>query len=321
MSGSPFLQSIRHYLRTNHYSYQTEKCYLYWIKDFIRYHRMEHPQNLSDADVSDYLSFLVVKRNVSRSTQKQALNALAFLYRDIIGNPLGVLPGITRSKKPVRLPTVFSHDEVSQIFSVLTGEYKVIASLLYGSGMRISETLSLRVKDIDFYKHTITVRQSKGEKDRVTILSKLSAQLLEPHFSQLKANYSNFKNNPYWPGVHLPNALGKKFPKAHRSWGWQFVFPSSTNPPDLITGVRRGFHRHPRTIGRVLNRAFKQAKIAKHASSHAFRHSFATHLLEAGYDIRTVQELLGHKSVETTQVYTHVMNKGANAVKSPLDHL
>lgn len=321
MSGSPFLLSIRNYLRTNHYSYQTEKCYLYWIKDFIRYHRMEHPQNLSDSDVSHYLSFLVVKRNVSKSTQKQALNALAFLYRDIIGSPLSVLPSMTRSKKPLRLPTVFSHDEVSRIFSVLSGEYKIIASLLYGSGMRISEALSLRVKDVDFSRCSVTVRQSKGEKDRVTILSKLSAQFLDTHFSHLKSKYNLFKHDPNWPGVHLPNALGKKLPNANTSWGWQFVFPSSTNPPDLITGVRRGFHRHPRTIGRVLNRAFKQTNITKHASSHAFRHSFATHLLEAGYDIRTVQELLGHKSVETTQIYTHVMNKGANAVKSPLDHL
>ncbi|WP_223671310.1 phage integrase N-terminal SAM-like domain-containing protein [Kangiella shandongensis] len=163
MSGSPFLQSIRYYLRTNHYSYQTEKCYLYWIKDFIRYFRMEHPQNLSDSDVSNYLSFLAVKRNVSKSTQKQALNALAFLYRNIIGNPLGILPGITRSKKPIRLPTVFSREEVSRIFSTLTGEYKVIASLLYGSGLRVTEVLSLRIKDTN--SRTPTIISHKHSRD------------------------------------------------------------------------------------------------------------------------------------------------------------
>jgi integron integrase len=282
---------------------------------------MEHPQNLSDSDVSNYLSFLAVKRNVSKSTQKQALNALAFLYKHIIGNPLGVLPGITRSKKPVRLPTVFNREEVSRIFSTLAGQYKVIASLLYGSGLRVTEVLSLRIKDIDFSRCTITVRQSKGDKDRVTILSKLSSELLDTHLSSLKATFNVLKKNPDWKGVHLPNALGRKFPSAHYSWEWQFVFPSNTNPPDLLTGERRGYHLHPRTIGRALSKAFRNAHISKHASSHTFRHSFATHLLEDGYDIRTVQELLGHKNVETTQIYTHVMDKGENAVKSPLDHL
>lgn len=321
MAKSEFIQLVRNILRANHYSYQTEKSYVFWIKDFIRFHKMEHPQNLSEQDISDYLTYLAVSRNVSANTQNQSLNALVFLYKQVLGNPFGRLPSIQRSKKPKRLPTVFSRQEISNIFSCLDDEGLTLASLLYGSGLRISEALRLRVKDIDFTNSSITVRASKGDKDRTTILSDHSTPLLH---KQLKNNQTVFilnKQNSRWNGVHLPKALGTKYPSAHLSWGWQFVFPSRTNPPDLITGVRRGFHRHPRTVGKLLSRAFKQANLAKHATSHAFRHSFATHLLENGYDIRTVQELLGHKNVETTQVYTHVMNKGANAVKSPLDNL
>ncbi len=321
MAKSKFIQLVRNLMRANHYSYQTEKNYIYWIRDYIRFHKMEHPQNLSEQDVSNYLTYLAVNRNVSANTQNQSLNALVFLYKHVIKNPLGLLPSIQRAKKPKRLPTVFSRQEISSVFSNLEGEYLLIASLLYGSGLRISETLRLRVKDIDFSNSSLIIRESKGDKDRVTILSAHTTPLLERQLKRCKTAFSLNKQNDSWNGVHLPKALGKKYPNAHFSWGWQFVFPSQTNPPDLITGIRRGYHRHPRTIGKVLNRSFKQSNISKHASGHTFRHSFATHLLEDGYDIRTVQELLGHKNVETTQIYTHVMNKGANAVKSPLDNI
>lgn len=321
MAKSKFIQSIRQFMRVNHYSYQTEKCYIFWIRDFIRFHKMEHPQNLSSQDVSNYLTYLAVKRNVSANTQNQSLNALVFLYKHIIRNPLGSLPSIKRANKPRRLPTVFTRPEIQSIFDALQGEYLIMASLLYGSGLRISEVLRLRVKDLDFSQATLSIRGSKGDKDRVTILADHTIPLLQEHLKQCKSVFKVNQQNQTWNGVHLPKALGKKFPKAHFQWAWQFVFPSQTNPPDLITGIRRGFHRHPRTIGKALSKSFKVALINKHASSHAFRHSFATHLLEDGYDIRTVQELLGHKNVETTQIYTHVMNKGASAVKSPLDNL
>ncbi|WP_223669856.1 integron integrase [Kangiella shandongensis] len=338
MGKSPFINSIRNIMRANHYSFQTEKSYLYWIKDFIRFHQLEHPQNLSAKDVSSYLSYLAVDRNVSRNTQNQALNALVFLYKNVIGNPLGNLPSISRSKKPERLPTVFSREEIVRIFSHLHGDYKIIASLLYGSGLRISEALRLRVKDISFDTHTLIVRSSKGNKDRVTLLSDTSFSLLRSHLDSRKLEYQDLKSSSNWNGVHLPKALGKKYPQAYFHWGWQYVFASKNLSPDLITGTLRHYHRHPRAVGKVINKAFHAANITKHASSHAFRHSFATHLLENGYDIRTVQELLGHKNVETTQIvfpdsclpktlahpcasYSHVMNKGANAVKSPLDHL
>lgn len=321
MTKSRFITSIRENLRLNHYSYQTEKAYIYWIKNFIRFHSYEHPQNLSENDVVAFLNYLANTRNVAVNTQKQALNSLAYLYRHIIKNPLGRLEGVQRSKKPKRLPTVFSRKEVERIFSHLFGESKLIASLLYGSGLRVSEALRLRIKDVDLPSMSLTVRASKGDKDRTTILSSHSHDLFIHHLSLQQESYHQYKSDPEWNGVHLPSAFGKKFPSAHFDYKWQFVFPSSSRPPDLITGVRRTYHRHPRTVGKSLSLAFRQAGITKHASSHTFRHSFATHLLEDGYDIRTVQELLGHKNVETTQIYTHVMNKGANAVKSPIDNL
>ncbi len=308
-------------MRVNQYSFQTEKTYLYWIRDYIRFHKLEHPQNLAEQDVCRYLTHLAVKRNVSLSTQKIALNAIVFLYKRIIKNPLGQLTDIQRSKKPKRLPTVFTRDEIANIFTHLSGEYAVIASLLYGSGLRVSEALRLRVKDIDLHNQTLTVRQSKGNKDRVTILSNHSLSLLQSQLQVCLSKYHTLRTSTQWNGVHLPKAFGAKVPSAHFAYAWQFVFASNSQPPDLITGIRRTYHRHPRTVGRIINKAFRAAKIHKHASCHTFRHSFATHLLENGYDIRTVQELLGHRNVETTQIYTHVMNKGANAVKSPLDNL
>ncbi|WP_285834444.1 integron integrase [Kangiella sp. TOML190] len=321
MSKSPFINSIRNIMRVNQYSFQTEKTYLYWIKDYIRFHAYDHPQNLSEKDVSNYLSYLAVTRNVSISTQKIALNAIVFLYKRILKNPLGQLTDIQRSKKPVKLPTVFTRDEIGVIFTHLSGEYEVIASLLYGSGLRVSEALRLRIKDINLQNQTLMVRQSKGNKDRVTILSNHSISLLESQLQKCLTKYQALRAKRQWHGVHLPKALGKKVPSAHFAYAWQFVFASDSLPPDPVTGIRRSFHRHPRTIGRVINKAFRAANIYKHATCHTFRHSFATHLLENGYDIRTVQELLGHRNVETTQIYTHVMDKGANAVRSPLDNL
>lgn len=321
MTKSPFLNQVRQHLRLNQYSYQTEKAYLYWIKNYIRFHQYEHPQNLFENDVVNYLSYLANKRQVAANTQKQALNAIVYLYKHILGNPLGVLHGLTKSKKPKQLPVVLSRSEILRVFDHLTGESKLATSLLYGSGLRISEVLRLRVKDLDFDSSALTVRASKGDKDRVTIISKHSVPLLRHQLQVVKDYFLINSSNKDWNGVHLPKAFGRKIPSAHFKWGWQFLFPSKTNPPDLLDGIRRGFHRHPRTFGKALSLAIRKAQIPKHISSHTFRHSFATHLLEDGYDIRTVQELLGHKNVETTQIYTHVMNKGANAVKSPLDNL
>ncbi len=321
MTGSPFIDSIRQHLRLNQYSYQTEKVYLYWIRNFIRYFEYEHPQNLTEADVVAYLSYLANSKNVAINTQKQALNAISYLYKHIIGNPLGKLKGLTKSKKPKRLPVVFTKPEVVAILKQLKGESLLIGHLLYGGGLRISEALRIRIKDIDLESSSLTIRASKGDKDRVTIISDVTLPYLSKQINKVSELYAKWQNSISWNGVHLPKALGIKYPQAHFSFGWQFLFPSTTFPPDLITGTRRGFHRHPRTFGKRLNHAIKMANISKHATSHAFRHSFATHLLEDGYDIRTVQELLGHKNVETTQIYTHVMNKGANAVKSPLDSL
>lgn len=321
MSHSPFIESIRQHLRLNQYSFQTEKVYIYWIRNYIRYHRYEHPQNLSENDVVSYLSYLANSKNVAVNTQKQALNAISYLYKHIVGNPLGVLKGLSKSTKPKKLPVVFTRNEIKAVLSQLTGESLLVAHLLYGGGLRISEALRIRIKDIDLESSVITIRASKGNKDRVTILSATTLKLLIEQINKVKGFHAEWKELPSWNAVHLPKALGTKYPNAHFNLGWQFLFPSHSFPAELITGIRRGYHRHPRTFGKSLNLAIKSANITKHATSHAFRHSFATHLLEDGYDIRTVQELLGHKNVETTQIYTHVMNKGANAVKSPLDNL
>ena len=312
------LDQVRQALRLKHYSLRTEQAYLSWIRRFILFHDKRHPLTMSTPEITTFLSYLATEQKVSASTQNQALNALLFLYRDVLVKDLPEPIDAIRARRPLRLPTVLTKDETRALIRHLDGRYQLMAKLLYGSGLRLMECLRLRVKDLDFAERQIVVRDGKGGSDRVTMLPEA---LLEPLRDQLlRVQAAHQVDLSRGRGaVMLPGALDRKYTAASREWIWQFVFPSDRLSTDPRSGAIRRHHLDPGGLQRSVARAARQARIAKHVSCHTLRHSFATHLLEGGYDIRTVQELLGHKDVKTTMIYTHVLNRGGLAVRSPLD--
>ncbi len=312
------LDLVRNRCRVKHYSIRTEKRYLDWIRRFIRFHGMRHPNEMGAQEVEAFLTHLAVKGNVAPSTQNQALAAILFLYKEVLSIELPWLDGVTRAKKPPRLPVVLTEGEVKAVLAQLDGVHNLIASLLYGAGLRLMEAMRLRIKDVDFERCEITVRDGKGGKDRRTMLPR---SLLEPLSSQLervRIIHGQDIQNGVGP-VYLPYALERKYPNAGRELGWQYMFPAAEPAIDPRSGILRRHHLGEQAFQRAIKGAVRRAGINKPATSHTLCHSFATHLLENGYDIRTVQELLGHKDVKTTQIYTHVLNRGGNAVRSPLD--
>ncbi|MBA3513152.1 MAG: integron integrase [Pyrinomonadaceae bacterium] len=312
------LEQARDQMRTHHYSYRTEQTYLQWIKQFILFHGKRHPSLLGAEEIGNFLTHLAVKRTVSASTQNQALAALLFLYKQVLHIDLPRLENVARAKKPVRLPVVLTRDEVKAVLSHLTPTKWLMASLLYGSGLRLNECLRLRVKDVDFGYRQITVRDGKGGRDRVTVLPDTLVQPLQGQLVRVRSHHTQDLKEGYG-AVNLPTALARKYPNAAREWAWQFVFPAAKRSRDPISGLTLRHHVGDWVLQSAVKEALRKSGIQKAASCHTFRHSFATHLLESGSDIRTVQELLGHKDVSTTMIYTHVLNRGGKGVRSPLD--
>ncbi len=321
ISHSPkLLDIVRGKIRAKHYSIRTEQAYIDWIKRYIFHFEKQHPKDLGANQVEQFLTYLAVHGNVAASTQNQAKSALLFLYKEVLGTALPWMDNVVQAKVPKRLPVVMTKHEVLNVLSQLTGTHHLIVSLLYGTGMRILEVLRLRVKDIDFARKEILIRDGKGFKDRVTMLPASLVDVLRKHLGKVKTLHENDISNGYGE-VYMPQALGKKYPSAGRDWAWQYVFPSGKLSLDPRSNATRRHHVQGQAVQRAVRQAVLDAGISKHATPHTFRHSFATHLLEAGYDIRTVQELLGHADVTTTMIYTHVLNKGGRGVSSPLDNL
>ncbi|MDP2810220.1 MAG: integron integrase [Rhodocyclaceae bacterium] len=314
------LDRVRDRIRRKGYSLRTEKSYAHWIRRFILFHDKRHPTDMGAAEVEAFLTSLAVDRNVAAATQNLALSAILFLYREVLEMPLPWLDGIERAKKPARLPTVLTQAEVGAILGRLDGTSALMLRLLYGTGMRLMECVRLRVKDVDFASRQITVRDGKGGKDRVTMLPDALAEPLSAHLTVTKALHAGDLALGLG-AVWLPDALTKKYPNAPKSWGWQYVFPARSISVDPVGGERRRHHVDEKMLQRAIRRATHEAGIVKPVSPHVLRHSFATHLLQSGYDIRTVQELLGHADVATTMIYTHVLNRGGRGVVSPLDAL
>jgi integron integrase len=318
-TGKPGLfHAVRNKIRAKHFSLRTEQAYLGWIRRFIEANGRRHPRGLGGAEVEAFLTQLAVRDRVAASTQNQALSALLFLYREVLGVELPWMEAIVRAKRPRRLPTVLSVEEVRKLLSMLDGRVWLMASLLYGTGMRLMECLRLRVKDVDFVRGAIVVRNGKGGKDRLTVLPRTLEEALRREIERARVLHLRDLAGGFGETL-LPDALSRKYPGAGREFGWQFVFPAEQRSVDPRGGGIRRHHVDDAVLARALKRARAQAGIDKPLSAHTLRHSFATHLLEAGYDIRTIQELLGHKDVATTQIYTHVLNRGAHAVLSPLD--
>jgi integron integrase len=317
-SKAKLLDQVRDAIRLRHYSIRTEQTYADWIRRFILFHGKRHPREMAEAEVTEFLTHLARAGNVAASTQNQALSALLFLYKEVLKQEIGWLEGVERAKRPARLPVVLTRDEVHKIFAHLHGTYRIMASLLYGSGLRLMECVRLRVKDVDFGYARITVRDGKGAKDRVTMLPVHLAKPLERHLQKVEAQHLEDIEAGYG-FVYLPTALERKFPNAAGEWIWQYVFPSSRLSIDPRSGEKRRHHVEESSLQLTMKTAVRASGVRKPATCHTLRHSFATHLLENGYDIRTVQELLGHKDVSTTMIYTHVLNKPGIGVKSPLD--
>ena len=315
---SKLLEQVREAVRTRHYSIRTEEAYLRWVREYILFCGKRHPAELGAAEVSAFISHLAVERKVSASTQTQALSALLFLYREVLALPIGWVDDVERAKKPKRLPVVFTREEARAVLGHLREEVWLMASLLYGSGLRLMECVRLRVKDLDFARLQIAVRDGKGGKDRVTVLPASLVEPLERQLERARALHELDLREGFGH-VHLPYALARKYPNAAREWCWQYVFPARHRSRDPRTGREQRHHIAETALQKAVKRAIGAAGVAKPGSCHTFRHSFATHMIESGYDIRTVQELLGHASVETTQIYTHVLNRGGRGVKSPLD--
>jgi integron integrase len=312
------MDQARQVARLKHFSPSTEKSYLYYIHDFILFHNKQHPQDMGVAEIRAYLAHLAIRKNVAASTQNVALSALLFLYKQVLFINLPYIDNIERARRPARLPVVFTQDEVNSILARMGGVHHLMASLLYGSGLRLTECLSLRVKDIDFGYRQIHIRDGKGFKDRQTMLPLSIIEALQSQLQYAKRLHQQDLSNGFGE-VFLPNALEKKYPNLNREWGWQYLFPAVSLFCDRTSGTMRRHHILERPLQRAVKIAIKAAGITKNGSCHTFRHSFATHLLQNGYDIRTVQELLGHKDVKTTMIYTHVLNRGGRGVRSPLD--
>lgn len=315
----PLLDQLRETLRAKHYSIRTEDTYTDWVKRFILFHKKRHPNTMGAAEINAFVTDLAVNGNVAASTQTQALSAILFLYRHVLHLDLVEPLNILRAKKPERLPVVLTKDETQQVIRQLSGDYQLMAKLLYGSGLRLMECVRLRVKDLDFEYRQITVRDGKGQKDRVTMLPAQLSEPLKIHLLRVKQIHQADLEKGYGE-VYLPFALERKYPNANKEWAWQYVFPSdrlSKDPrsPELI----RRHHIDESNLQKAVRSAVQAVGLTKPATCHTFRHCFATHLLESGYDIRTVQELLGHADVKTTMIYTHVLNRGGLAVRSPLD--
>ena len=314
------IERFREAIRARHYSRRTEQTYWYWVRCFVFFHGKRHPRQLGAEQVSAFLSWLATERNVAAATQNQALAALLFLYKHVLDVKLPWVGDLVRAQRPVRLPTVLTEAEVRRLLACVDGVGELMVGLLYGAGLRQIECLSLRVKDIDFAYRHVVVRDGKGGKDRVTMLPARLVQPLQAHLGKVRLLHRRDLDEGYGE-VSLPYALARKYPRAGCQWAWQFVFPSANRSADPESSVIRRHHIHPDTLGRIVKRAAERAGIIKPVSCHTLRHSFATHLLERGHDVRTVQELLGHSDVSTTMVYTHVINKGARGVPSPLDRL
>lgn len=312
------LDEVRDAIRRRHYSIRTEQAYIQWIRRFILFHGKRHPDSMGKAEVEAFLTHLAVDGRVAASTQNQALNAILFLYRQVLHRELDWLSGVTRAKRPARLPVVLTREEVSAVLVELDGVRWLMAALLYGCGLRLMECLRLRVKDLEFSRRQLIVREGKGAKDRITVLPERLIEPLALHLDKVRVLHQRDLRAGYGE-VWLPHALERKYPAANREWAWQYVFPAGNLSRDPRTGVRRRHHLDESTLQRAVKEAVRRAGIHKQASCHTFRHSFATHLIEAGYDIRTVQELLGHSDVRTTMIYTHVLNRGGRGVQSPLD--
>ena len=314
------LDQVRAAIRTRHYSIRTEESYVNWVKKFILFHNKRHPKEMGEKEINEFLTHLAVNRKVAASTQNQALCAIIFLYKHVLKIDIGDLGEMVWAKKPKNLPVVFTVEEADAVLKKLSGTYQLMARMLYGSGLRLLECLRLRVKDVDFGYHQITVRDGKGSKDRVTMLAEKIVESLTNHLKQVKKIHEQDLKAGYGI-VYLPCALERKYPNANKEWGWQYVFPAKQLSIDPRTGIKRRHHIYETVLQKAVKQAIKKAGITKQASCHTFRHSFATHLIETGSDIRTVQELLGHEDIKTTQIYTHVLNKGGLGVKSPLDLL
>jgi integron integrase len=312
------LDVVRQIIRLKHYSDRTEETYIDWIKRYILFHDKRHPREMGSREIEAFLSYLAIEGKVAASTQNQALSALLFLYREVLKLELDSPVDAIRAKRSRYLPTVLTKEEVLAVIQNLSGVYQIVIKLLYGSGLRLTEGLQLRVKDVDFSGQQLSIRDSKGMESRVTMLPANVGKQLQEHLQAVKRLHQQDLQKGYG-SVYLPFALERKYPNAGREWVWQYVFPSDRLSSDPRTSKVRRHHLHESGLQKALKQAVRLAKIEKRVSCHTFRHSFATHLLQNGYDIRTVQELLGHKDVKTTMIYTHVLNRGGRGVRSPLD--
>lgn len=315
--GRKLLEQVGDVIKTKHYSARTGETYIYWIRQYILFHNKRHPKEMGAPEIEAFLTYLATGRNFSSSTQTQALSSLLFLYRYVLNIKLDEVQ-ITRAKKTGRVPVVLSRSEVQKLLGEMSGASKLMAQILYGGGLRLMECVQLRVKDIDFEYRQFIIRDPKGGNDRFTILPASLVEPLREHLALVKRIHNNDLARGFG-AVHMPYGLAVKYSNAEREWGWQYVFPSNKLTEDPDTKIKRRWHTSETTLQKAVRSAAKKAKIDKMVGPHTFRHCFATHLLESGYDIRTVQELLGHKDVKTTMIYTHVLQRGANAVKSPLD--
>ena len=319
--GSPgLIQRYREELQARHYARRTVATYEQWLRRFLRFHQMRHPRQMGEAEINAFLSHLATEERVSASTQNQALAALLFLYRTVLGGDVGNLEGVIRARKRQRLPVVLTVGEVRAVLHHLDGAEALVAKLLYGAGLRLMEALRLRIKDVDLEQRCITVRCGKGDKDRRTVLPSSLVDPLKRHMNEVQHQHQN-DLSAGWGAVELPHALERKYRNAAREWGWQWLFPQGRRWRDPRQNIEGRHHLDPSLVQRAVRAAVQAAGISKPATCHTFRHSFATHLLEQGADIRTIQELLGHSDVKTTMVYTHVLNRGPTGVRSPADLL
>jgi len=319
MAKSKLLQKLRKEIRRRNYSYNTEKSYCSWVVQFVRYHHYTHPSKMGEKEITKFLNHLTSDRKVAASTQNQALSALVFLYENILEQPVDKLHQLKRAKKPKRIPVVLSEKEAKNIIFEMTGVHKIVLGLIYGAGLRVSEALRLRITDLDFDYNQLTVRNGKGLKDRITMLPESINPSLKEHIQKVKLLHESDLSKGYGHTI-LPNALAVKYPNADRMFRWQYLFPAKSRRKDPRTGIYHRYHISASELRLKVKQVTHKLGIQKHVTPHVFRHSFATHLLQNGYDIRTVQDLLGHKSLKTTSIYLHVLNRGGHGVKSPLDN-